>query len=75
MLFTQVTASYQKTGACSIIWQGGFWLTGVVLSAFVEQCEKAGITFIGPPPKAMDALGDKLHSKVSLLTASIVIFC
>ena len=32
-------------------------------AAFCEQLEKAGITFIGPPPKAIEAMGDKITSK------------
>jgi propionyl-CoA carboxylase alpha chain len=30
---------------------------------FCEQLEKAGIVFIGPPPKAIEAMGDKITSK------------
>ncbi len=30
---------------------------------FVEALEKAGIAFIGPPPKAIAAMGDKIESK------------
>lgn len=32
-------------------------------AAFCDQLEKAGITFIGPPPKAIEAMGDKITSK------------
>ena len=32
-------------------------------ASFVEALEKAGITFIGPPPKAIAAMGDKIESK------------
>jgi len=31
--------------------------------AFVELCERLGVTFIGPSPAAMRALGDKIASK------------
>ena len=31
--------------------------------AFARACGEAGITFIGPPPESMEALGDKLRSK------------
>ncbi len=30
---------------------------------FARACQDAGITFIGPSPESMEALGDKLHSK------------
>ncbi|WP_133754061.1 carboxyl transferase domain-containing protein [Naumannella halotolerans] len=32
--------------------------------AFAELCERLGITFIGPSPKAMRQLGDKIGSKL-----------
>ncbi|MFN2259553.1 MAG: biotin/lipoyl-containing protein, partial [Parasphingopyxis sp.] len=32
-------------------------------ASFVEALEKAGIVFIGPPPKAIAAMGDKIESK------------
>lgn len=32
-------------------------------SQFVSMCETEGITFIGPPKKAMNDLGDKINSK------------
>ncbi len=30
---------------------------------FVRRCQKAGITFIGPRPQVMEALGDKVRAK------------
>src|SRR6476646_5563839 len=32
-------------------------------TTFAEALKKAGITFIGPPPKAIAAMGDKIESK------------
>ncbi|HEX8079204.1 MAG TPA: carboxyl transferase domain-containing protein [Jatrophihabitans sp.] len=32
--------------------------------AFAELCERLGVTFIGPSPEAMRALGDKIGSKL-----------
>jgi propionyl-CoA carboxylase alpha chain len=32
-------------------------------TSFAEALEKAGIVFIGPPPKAIAAMGDKIESK------------
>ncbi len=32
-------------------------------ASFVESVQKAGIAFIGPDPKAIDAMGDKITSK------------
>ena len=31
--------------------------------AFAEALEKEGVAFIGPPPGAIEALGDKITSK------------
>src|SRR5256885_2392659 len=31
--------------------------------AFARACEKAGITFVGPPPKLLDLLGDKTAAR------------
>ena len=33
-------------------------------SEFAKQCEEAGIAFIGPTHEMMDALGDKIQSKI-----------
>jgi len=49
-----------KTGAQAIHPGYGFLSEN---SAFVGQVEKAGLVFIGPPSSAMDAMGDKIHSK------------
>ncbi|CAN0271384.1 unnamed protein product, partial [Laminaria digitata] len=32
-------------------------------SSFAEACEKAEITFVGPPSSAMESMGDKIESK------------
>ena len=39
--------------------------------AFARACRKAQITFIGPSPESMEALGDKLHSKDIALRAGV----
>src|SRR5690606_14253843 len=31
--------------------------------AFARACAEAGITFVGPPPELLDALGDKTEAK------------
>jgi 3-methylcrotonyl-CoA carboxylase alpha subunit len=38
---------------------------------FVEACEKAGFTFIGPPPPAIKIMGDKSAAKTRMQTAGI----
>ena len=39
--------------------------------AFARACAGAGITFIGPSPESMEALGDKLRSKEIALGAGV----
>jgi len=33
---------------------------------FARACAEAGITFIGPPPQAMQAMGDKIQSRLAV---------
>ena len=39
--------------------------------AFARACREAQITFIGPTPESMEALGDKLHSKDIAIAAGV----
>lgn len=38
---------------------------------FVRACKKAGITFIGPTPENMEAMGDKLSAKALMKKAAV----
>ncbi len=40
-------------------------------SDFVRMCEKAGVKFIGPNSKAMDAMGDKVSAKRNAIKAGV----
>ena len=40
-------------------------------AAFARACADAGITFIGPPPEAMEAMGDKIRSKQTVEAAGV----
>ena len=40
-------------------------------SAFANDCETAGITFIGPPSAAIDLMGSKRLSKIAMLEAGV----
>ena len=42
-------------------------------AAFSLACEKAGIIFIGPPPAAIEAMGDKRAAKEQMKKANIPI--
>ncbi len=40
-------------------------------AAFVRECEKAGLTFIGPPASAMDAMGEKTQARRNMIKAGV----
>lgn len=42
-------------------------------SYFVRSCREAGITFIGPTPENIDAMGDKLSAKALMVKAGVPI--
>src|SRR5262245_51254374 len=40
-------------------------------ASFVRACEKAGLTFIGPPATAMDAMGEKTRARSHMIKAGV----
>jgi acetyl-CoA carboxylase biotin carboxylase subunit len=40
-------------------------------ASFVRACEAAGITFIGPPASAMDAMGEKTRARQNMIAAGV----
>ena len=42
-------------------------------AAFVRMCDKAGITFIGPPASAMEKMGDKVSARNTVSAAGVPI--
>ena len=40
-------------------------------ASFVRACEQAGITFIGPPAAAMDAMGEKTRARAHMTRAGV----
>jgi len=38
---------------------------------FARACERAGITFIGPPPEAIEQMGNKLSARATMKTAGV----
>jgi acetyl-CoA carboxylase, biotin carboxylase subunit len=40
-------------------------------ASFVRACERAGITFIGPPASAMEAMGEKTRARANMIRAGV----
>ncbi|WP_198653662.1 acetyl/propionyl/methylcrotonyl-CoA carboxylase subunit alpha [Actinocorallia populi] len=40
-------------------------------AAFARACAEAGVVFIGPPPSAIDAMGDKIEAKLTVAAAGV----
>ncbi|MFI6595600.1 acetyl/propionyl/methylcrotonyl-CoA carboxylase subunit alpha [Nonomuraea sp. NPDC050536] len=38
---------------------------------FARRCAEAGLVFIGPPPRAIDAMGDKIRAKATVAAAGV----
>ena len=60
LLADRIIAAAKATGAEAI--HPGFGFLSEKAS-FARQCAEAGIVFIGPNPRAIDAMGDKIESK------------
>jgi acetyl-CoA carboxylase biotin carboxylase subunit len=64
----KIIAVAQTTGAQAIHPGYGFLSEN---AGFAEAVEAAGLVFIGPPPQAMRAMGDKAESKISMKKAGV----
>ena len=63
-----ILAACELTGAEAIHPGFGFLSEN---ANFARMCEKCGITFIGPPPSAMDRMGDKAEAKATMKAAGV----
>jgi len=68
LLIEKIVEACQKTGAEAVHPGYGFLSER---SAFPKALAEAGITFIGPNPGAIDAMGDKIESKKAAAAAKV----
>jgi acetyl-CoA/propionyl-CoA carboxylase, biotin carboxylase, biotin carboxyl carrier protein len=64
----RVLEAAARTGAEAIHPGYGFLSENV---EFARACEKAGIVFIGPPVAAIEAMGDKIRAKQTVMAAGV----
>lgn len=63
-----ILAACELTGANAVHPGFGFLSEN---SAFARNCEKCGVTFIGPSADAMDRMGDKANAKITMKQAGV----
>ncbi|MEJ5225918.1 MAG: biotin carboxylase N-terminal domain-containing protein, partial [Anaerolineales bacterium] len=63
-----ILAAARQTGAQAIHPGYGFLSEN---AAFAEAVQSAGLDFIGPPPAAIRAMGDKAESKIKMKSAGV----
>ncbi len=63
-----ILAACEMTGADAVHPGFGFLSEN---AAFARLCEKCGVTFIGPPPEAMERMGDKVRAKQTMIEAGV----
>ncbi|AUG77331.1 acetyl-COA carboxylase [Kitasatospora sp. MMS16-BH015] len=64
----QILDAARRTGAQAIHPGYGFLAEN---SAFARACTEAGLVFIGPPPAAVELMGDKINAKEAVRTAGV----
>jgi len=68
LVIDAVLAAAKETGADAIHPGYGFLSEN---AAFARACKAADITFIGPPPEAMDEMGEKTRARRTMIAAGV----
>src|SRR5689334_226201 len=64
----RILAAAAATGAEAVHPGYGFLAEN---AGFAEACADAGLTFIGPPPRAVEVMGDKIRAKATVVAAGV----